>query len=82
MFTHCQKQLKVDSDKYQQTLPRIGGLLTGDREPFDYLNRSIDSWFSPDEFAGMLSECGFADVGYDRLSLGTVALHWGTRPSA
>ncbi len=63
-------------------VPRIGGLLTGDREPFDYLNRSIDAWFSPDEFAAMLSECGFADVGYRRLSLGTVALHWATRPSA
>jgi len=61
-------------------VPRIGGFLTGDREPFDYLNRSIDAWFSPDEFAGILSECGFADVGYDRLSLGTVALHWGVRP--
>lgn len=63
-------------------VPRIGGLLTGDREPFDYLNRSIDAWFSPDEFADVLRDCGFADVGYDRLSFGTVALHWGTRPVA
>ena len=63
-------------------VPRIGGLLTGDREPFDYLNRSIDAWFTPDEFAAILAECGFVDVGYNRLSLGTVALHWGSRPSA
>jgi len=68
---------------YTRTLvPRIGGFLTGDREPFDYLNRSIDAWFSADEFADILSRCGFEDVGYDRLSFGTVALHWGTRPSA
>jgi len=62
-------------------VPRIGGLLTGDREPFDYLNRSISAWFSPPQFAEVLSACGFADVGYERLSLGTVALHWGTRPT-
>ncbi len=61
-------------------VPRIGGFLTGDREPFDYLNRSIDGWFSPQEFADILSRCGFAEVGYQRLSFGTVALHWGTRP--
>jgi demethylmenaquinone methyltransferase/2-methoxy-6-polyprenyl-1,4-benzoquinol methylase len=63
-------------------VPRIGGLLTGGREPFDYLNRSIDAWLSPDEFAAVLSEVGFVDVGYARLSLGTVVLHWGTRPSS
>jgi demethylmenaquinone methyltransferase/2-methoxy-6-polyprenyl-1,4-benzoquinol methylase len=63
-------------------VPRIGGWLTGDREPFDYLNRSIDAWFSPDEFAAILREAGFAEVGYSRLSLGTVALHWGVRPAS
>jgi len=63
-------------------VPRLGGFLTGDREPFDYLNRSIDAWLNPEEFADRLRGCGFADVGYERLSLGTVALHWGTRPLA
>ena len=63
-------------------VPRIGALLTGDREPFDYLNRSIDAWFSPPQFADILRQCGFAEVGYERLSFGTVALHWGHRPSA
>jgi demethylmenaquinone methyltransferase/2-methoxy-6-polyprenyl-1,4-benzoquinol methylase len=61
-------------------VPRIGGLLTGDRAPFDYLNRSIDAWLSPDDFADLMRSAGFVDVGYDRLSLGTVALHWGVRP--
>lgn len=61
-------------------MPRLGGFLTGDREPFDYLNRSIEAWFSPEEFADILRQRGFVDVGYERLSFGTVALHWGTRP--
>ncbi|NKB88917.1 MAG: ubiquinone/menaquinone biosynthesis methyltransferase [Acidobacteria bacterium] len=62
-------------------IPRIGGWLTGSREPFDYLNRSIDEWLSPDEFADVLRAAGFDQVGYRLLSFGTVALHWGTRAS-
>lgn len=62
-------------------IPRIGGWLTGSREPFDYLNRSIDAWLSPDEFADVLRAAGFVDVGYRLLSFGTVALHWGVRPA-
>ena len=63
-------------------IPRIGGWLTGSREPFDYLNRSIDEWFSPDQFADVLRTAGFEGVGYRLLSFGTVALHWGVRPPA
>lgn len=61
-------------------VPRIGGWLAGDREPFEYLNRSIDGWYRPDEFAEVMRAAGFANVDYRRLSLGTVALHWGERP--
>lgn len=62
-------------------VPRIGRVLTGDSEPFDYLNRSIDEWDSPDVFARRIRHAGYADVGFRRLSLGTVALHWGDRPA-
>jgi demethylmenaquinone methyltransferase/2-methoxy-6-polyprenyl-1,4-benzoquinol methylase len=61
-------------------VPRIGQWLTGDASPFEYLNRSIDAWDSPDRFARRLADAGFAEVGYRRLSFGTVALHWGERP--
>jgi demethylmenaquinone methyltransferase/2-methoxy-6-polyprenyl-1,4-benzoquinol methylase len=63
-------------------VPRIGGLLTGDAAPFDYLNRSIDAWGPPQRFADELRAAGFADVGFRRLTLGTVALHWGRRPNS
>ncbi len=61
-------------------IPWIGGVLTGDRAPFDYLNRSIDAWFEPEAFADELRAVGFVNVGFRRLSLGAVALHWGERP--
>jgi len=61
-------------------VPGIGRWLTGTSVPFDYLNRSIDAWESPESFAAILTETGFTEVTYRRLSLGTVALHWGTKP--
>lgn len=60
-------------------MPQIGRVLTGDGAPFDYLSRSIDAWDSPTQFAARIEAAGFVDVRFKRLSLGTVALHWGTR---
>lgn len=61
-------------------VPGIGRLLTGTSEPFDYLNRSIGGWESADAFASRIRRAGFVAVGFRRLSLGTVALHWGDKP--
>jgi demethylmenaquinone methyltransferase/2-methoxy-6-polyprenyl-1,4-benzoquinol methylase len=61
-------------------MPRIGRWLTGTSQPFEYLNRSIEAWLSPEEFAERLRSAGLAEVGYRRLALGTVALHTGRRP--
>ena len=61
-------------------VPSIGRWLTGTNVPFDYLNRSIDAWESPEAFAAILTEADFTEVAYRRLTLGTVALHWGTKP--
>jgi len=61
-------------------VPQIGRALTGDATPFEYLNRSIDAWDRPAEFADRIGRAGFGDVGYRLLSFGTVALHWAARP--
>ena len=61
-------------------VPQIGRALTGDATPFEYLNRSIDAWDRPVQFAERIGRAGFTDVGYRLLSFGTVALHWGARP--
>lgn len=63
-------------------VPAIGRLVTGDPEPFDYLSRSIDAWESPAAFVARIRGAGFEAVDFQRLSLGTVALHWGDRPGS
>ncbi len=62
-------------------MPRVGRLLTGTSEPFDYLYRSIQEWYSPEEFATLMREAGFANVSYRMMGLGTVALHTGCKPT-
>ncbi len=65
---------------YTRTLmPRVGKLLTGTAEPFEYLYRSIQEWYSPEEFADSLRTAGFTDVSYRMMGLGTVALHTGRK---
>lgn len=63
-------------------MPRVGKLITGTAEPFEYLYRSIQEWYSPDEFADLLRAAGFEDVSYRMMGQGTVALHTGRRPGA
>lgn len=65
----------------RSVMPRVGRWLTGTAEPFDYLRRSIEEWYEPEDFAGLLRAAGFVDVGWRRLSLGAVSLHWGARPA-
>ncbi|MGD8330525.1 MAG: ubiquinone/menaquinone biosynthesis methyltransferase [Acidobacteriota bacterium] len=63
-------------------MPRVGKWLTGTAEPFEYLYRSIQEWYAPDEFANMLRTAGFANVSYRMMGLGTVALHSGRKDGA
>lgn len=65
----------------RELMPRIGKLLAGDAEPFEYLSRSIEDWERPEEFAERLGRIGFVEVAFERLSMGTVALHRGQKPA-
>ena len=63
-------------------MPRVGRVVTGTTEPFEYLYRSIEEWYSPEEFADLMRAAGFRDVRYRMMGLGTVALHTGAKPTA
>ena len=56
-------------------IPFIGGLLTGDKQGFVYLNNSIRAFPAQDEFTSMLYAAGFSSVTYKNLTGGIVALH-------
>ena len=56
-------------------IPAIGGLLTGDRSGFVYLNDSIRQFPSQPQLAEELRVAGFSAVTWKDLSGGIVAIH-------
>ena len=61
-------------------VPLMGQLIGGDRAAYTYLPRSVDRFLSVDALARLFEEVGLRDVGYRRMGLGAVAVHWGSVP--
>jgi demethylmenaquinone methyltransferase/2-methoxy-6-polyprenyl-1,4-benzoquinol methylase len=64
---------------FQQVLPRLGGLIS-DGSAYSYLPASVARFPSPDSFAGLMREAGFADVRWQLLTFGIACLHRGEKP--
>ena len=58
-------------------IPPMGEVLTGDRDSYQYLVESIRKFSRQEEFAGMLKQAGYKQVGYENYTGGVCALHWG-----
>jgi demethylmenaquinone methyltransferase/2-methoxy-6-polyprenyl-1,4-benzoquinol methylase len=59
----------------RQAIPAIGGILTGDRAGFVYLNDSIRQFPTQQALAAELEATGFKQVSWKDMSGGIVALH-------
>ena len=66
---------------FKHVLPRIGGFVSGDREAYRYLPRTVMAWPKPAEFAATMTAAGFERVGFETMTGGIAALHWGFRPA-
>jgi demethylmenaquinone methyltransferase/2-methoxy-6-polyprenyl-1,4-benzoquinol methylase len=60
-------------------LPRIGGLISGSRSAYEYLPDSVSRFPDQETLSAMMSDAGFADVGFENLTGGVAALHTGRR---
>jgi demethylmenaquinone methyltransferase / 2-methoxy-6-polyprenyl-1,4-benzoquinol methylase len=60
---------------FAHVVPIAGGLLSGDRDAYQYLPASAAVFPDADTLGRMMLEAGFSRVRYLRLGLGTVALH-------
>jgi demethylmenaquinone methyltransferase / 2-methoxy-6-polyprenyl-1,4-benzoquinol methylase len=61
-------------------LPWIGGLLSGARDAYAYLNRSAREWPGSEELARVIGRAGFDRVVAVPLTFGVAAIHRGERP--
>jgi demethylmenaquinone methyltransferase/2-methoxy-6-polyprenyl-1,4-benzoquinol methylase len=60
-------------------LPRLGALVTGDRDAYQYLVESIRRFPAQDALARLMQSAGFERVDYRNLTGGIAALHSGWR---
>ena len=58
-------------------IPRLGQVLAGDKDSYQYLVESIRKFPKQEQFAEMIREAGFTKVSYQDYSTGIAALHTG-----
>lgn len=64
---------------FQNVVPVIGGLISGDRDAYRYLPESVGAFPPAEELAGMMRAAQLRNVRYKLVGGGTVALHIGIR---
>jgi len=65
---------------FRSVLPKIGGLISGDRSAYTYLPKSVARFVRPEELASLLTSVGYESVDFRVWTLGTVAVHTAVRP--
>lgn len=63
---------------FHRFVPRLGALVSGNREAYTYLPRSVERFLPPAQLSWLMERVGLRAVGYRRLGLGTVTIHAGT----
>jgi len=76
--TPPEKFLRTIYDAYSfNVIPRLGGMLAGDSESYQYLVESIRKFPRQAAFADMITEAGFKRVSWQDYSGGIAAMHFG-----
>jgi demethylmenaquinone methyltransferase/2-methoxy-6-polyprenyl-1,4-benzoquinol methylase len=66
---------------FTKVLPRLGGLISGSRSAYEYLPDSVGRFPDQEALARLMTQAGFEGVGFQNLTGGIAALHFGTRPN-
>jgi demethylmenaquinone methyltransferase/2-methoxy-6-polyprenyl-1,4-benzoquinol methylase len=64
---------------FERLLPRIAGLVGGDRAAYSYLPASVARFPDPAAFGRLMQDAGFARVAWTRLTAGIAYLHRGDK---
>jgi demethylmenaquinone methyltransferase/2-methoxy-6-polyprenyl-1,4-benzoquinol methylase len=64
---------------FNQIVPFVGGLISGQRDAYTYLPQSVSDFLTPDELQAIMERAGLREVKYKRLMLSTVAIHVGMK---
>ena len=80
----CLEFSKIDNELlsflykyYSKVLPTIGEYVVGSSKPYEYLIKSIDSFYNQKQLLDIMAKNGFANLEYRNLSYGISAIHSG-----
>ena len=60
---------------YSKSIPKIGKIIVGKSEPYEYLINSIKKFYSQEEFFQKIKKHNFTNISYKNLAGGIVAIH-------
>jgi len=60
---------------YSKSIPKIGKLVIGKSEPYEYLVNSIERFYNQEELFNKIKKQNFVNISYRNLSCGIVAIH-------
>ena len=63
--------------KYSKLIPSIGKLVVGEKQPYEYLIKSIENFINQDELLDLMIKKKFKKCFYRNLSGGIVSIHSG-----
>jgi len=67
---------------FSNVLPRIGGLVSGSRDAYEYLPHSVSKFPDQKNLIAMMRKAGFVNVEYSNLTGGIAAIHQGIKEEA
>lgn len=62
---------------FHNVLPLVGRIVSGHPWAYTYLPESVKGFPGPSDLGGLFEAVGFHDVGWNLLSFGIAAIHWG-----
>ena len=62
-----------------RVLPKLAGLISGDKEAYEYLASSIAKFYEPEELLAMMRQAGFREAYRRPLTFGIVSIYVGIK---
>jgi demethylmenaquinone methyltransferase / 2-methoxy-6-polyprenyl-1,4-benzoquinol methylase len=60
-------------------IPLLGRILSGFGEAYNYLPDSTEGFLTAEELTARMAAVSFKRINFERLMLGTIAIHWGEK---
>ena len=62
---------------YSKLIPLIGKFVVGEKEPYEYLIKSIENFVNQEELIDLMKKNNFKECSFRNLSGGIVSIHSG-----